>query len=75
MCVYNYLFLTAVGLTLGGSSTVHICTQTTHRIQNLQDTENYTECREWTQYTTLADNSKQELAALVCTPSLPILLQ
>jgi hypothetical protein len=30
---YHYLFLTAIGLTPGGSSTVHIYTQTVHRIQ------------------------------------------
>jgi hypothetical protein len=39
--VYNYLFLTAIGLTLGDSSTVHIYTQTVRRIQRTeQNTEN-----------------------------------
>jgi hypothetical protein len=30
-----YILLTAVGLTPGGSSTVHICTQTVHRTTQL----------------------------------------
>jgi len=29
--IYIYLLLTAIGLTPGGSSTVHIYTQTVHR--------------------------------------------
>jgi hypothetical protein len=33
-----YLFLTAIGLTPGGSSTVHIYTQTVHRIQRTEHT-------------------------------------
>jgi hypothetical protein len=49
--IYIYLFLTAIGLTPGGSSTVHIYTQTVHRIQqysthlhtnSTQNTENGT---------------------------------
>jgi hypothetical protein len=32
--MYIYLFLTAIGLTPGGSSTVYIYTQTIHRIQS-----------------------------------------
>jgi hypothetical protein len=35
---YYYLFLTAIGLTPGGSSTVHIYTQTVHRIQRTEHT-------------------------------------
>jgi hypothetical protein len=38
-CYLLYVFvLTAVGLTPGGSSTVHIYTQTVHRIQRTEDT-------------------------------------
>jgi hypothetical protein len=33
-----YLFLTATGLTPGGSSAVHIYTQTAHRIQKTERT-------------------------------------
>jgi hypothetical protein len=33
-----YLFLTTIGLTPGGSSTVHIYTQTEHRIQRTEHT-------------------------------------
>jgi hypothetical protein len=29
--IYDMIYLTAVGLTLGGSNTVHIYTQTVHR--------------------------------------------
>jgi len=29
--MYDMIYLTAIGLTLGGSSTVHIYTQTIHR--------------------------------------------
>jgi hypothetical protein len=38
MYIYIYLFLTAIaiGLTPGGSSTVHIFTQTIHRIQKTE---------------------------------------
>jgi hypothetical protein len=35
---YHSVFLTAVGLTPGGSSTVHIYTQTVHRIQRTEHT-------------------------------------
>jgi hypothetical protein len=34
--VFIYLFLTAIGLTPGGSSTVHIHIQTVHRIQRTE---------------------------------------
>jgi hypothetical protein len=36
--IYIYLFLTAIGLTPDGSSTVHIYTQTVHRIQRTEHT-------------------------------------
>jgi hypothetical protein len=36
--IYIYIYLTAIGLTPGGSSTVHIYTQTTHRIQRTEHT-------------------------------------
>jgi hypothetical protein len=35
---YYYLFLTEIGLTPGGSSTVHIYIQTVHRIQRTEHT-------------------------------------
>jgi hypothetical protein len=35
---YYYYYLTAVGLTSGSSSTVHIYTQTVHRIQRTEHT-------------------------------------
>jgi hypothetical protein len=35
---YYYYYLTAVELTPGGSSTVHIYTQTVHRIQRTEHT-------------------------------------
>jgi hypothetical protein len=43
VCVYIYIYiyiyiLTAIGLTPGGSSTVHIYTQTVHRIQRTEHT-------------------------------------
>jgi hypothetical protein len=36
--MFIYLFVTAIGLTPGGSSTVHIYTQTVHRIQRTEHT-------------------------------------
>jgi hypothetical protein len=33
LIIYNMTYLTAIGLTPGGSSTVHIYTQTAHRTQ------------------------------------------
>jgi hypothetical protein len=36
--IYMYIYLTAIGLTLGGSSTVHIYTQTIHRIHRTEHT-------------------------------------
>jgi hypothetical protein len=36
--IYIYIYLTAIGLTPGGSSTVHIYTQTVHRIQRTEHT-------------------------------------
>jgi hypothetical protein len=41
VCSYYYVlyyYLTAIGLTPGGSSTVHIYTQTVHRIQRTEHT-------------------------------------
>ena len=38
---YMIHLLTSIGLTPGGSSTVHIYTQTTHRTQNKQYTEQH----------------------------------
>jgi hypothetical protein len=35
---YYYLYLAAIGLTAGGSSTVHVYTQTVHRIQRTEPT-------------------------------------
>jgi hypothetical protein len=35
---YIYLFFTAIGLTPGGSSTVHIYTQTVHKTQRTEYT-------------------------------------
>jgi hypothetical protein len=36
--IYIYIYLTAIGLTPGGSGTVHIYTQTIHRIQRTEHT-------------------------------------
>jgi hypothetical protein len=36
--LFIYLFLTPIGLTPGGSSTVRIYTQTVHRIQRTEHT-------------------------------------
>jgi hypothetical protein len=36
--IYYYLFLTAIVLTPGGSSTVHIYTETVHRIHRTEHT-------------------------------------
>jgi hypothetical protein len=36
---YDYYYLTAIGLTPGGSSTVHIYTQTVHRAQRTEHTK------------------------------------
>jgi hypothetical protein len=38
LCLFIYIFLTAIGLTPGGSSPVHIYTQTVHRIQRTEHT-------------------------------------
>jgi hypothetical protein len=38
LLLFYYLFFTAIGLTPGGSSTVHIYTQTVHRIQRTEHT-------------------------------------
>jgi hypothetical protein len=48
-CFYMIYLLTAIGLTAGGSSTVHIYTQTIHRTTQLttrttQTTNNWEEC-------------------------------
>jgi hypothetical protein len=38
LILYIYIYLTAIGLTPGGSSTAHIYTQTVHRIQRTEHT-------------------------------------
>jgi len=43
--------LTAIGLTPGGSSTVHIYTQTIHRTTHLTKWEEYRPCPVFTSYT------------------------
>jgi hypothetical protein len=35
---YLFIYLTAIGLTLGGSNRAHIYTQTAHRIQRTEHT-------------------------------------
>jgi hypothetical protein len=37
-CVYIYIYINEIGLTLGGSSTVHIYTQTIRGIQRTEHT-------------------------------------
>ena len=45
--IYMIYQLTAIGLSPGGSSTVHICTQTIHRTQNRQHLEQHNNLGEW----------------------------
>jgi len=49
-CIYD-IYLTAVGLTPGGSSTVHIYTQTTHRRTQLTNWEGCGPCPALASYT------------------------
>jgi hypothetical protein len=44
--IYIYIYLTAVSLTPGGSSTSHIYTQTVHRIQKKEKLEEKVKIRE-----------------------------
>jgi hypothetical protein len=49
--IYDMIYLTAISMTPGGSSTVHIYTQTIHRTTQFTDQEECGPCPVFARYT------------------------